>query len=137
VIVLLGINDIGHPGSSAPATEEVSAEDIEAGLSQLVARAHEHGIKVFGATLTPFENTTLVGFFSPEKEVKRQAVNRWIRTAGAFDAVIDFDAAIRDPSHPARILPAFDGGDHLHPSDAGQRAMGEAIPLRLFGDDDR
>jgi lysophospholipase L1-like esterase len=137
VIVLLGINDIGPPGSSAgaPASEEVSAQEIEAGLVQFVERAHEHGIKVFGATLTPFENTTLEGFFSPEKEVKRQAVNRWIRTAGKFDAVIDFDAAIRDPSHPARILPAFDGGDHLHPSDAGQRAMGQAIPLGLFDDD--
>jgi lysophospholipase L1-like esterase len=137
VIVLLGINDIGHPGSSAgaPASEEVSAEDIEAGLAQLVERAHEHQIKLFGATLTPFENTTLEGFFSPEKEVKRQAVNRWIRTAGKFDAVIDFDAAVRDPSHPARILPAFDSGDHLHPSDAGQQAMGQAIPLRLFDDE--
>lgn len=134
VIVLLGINDIGHPGSSAgaPASEEVSAEEIAAGLAQLVDRAHEHGIRVFGATLTPFENTTLEGFFSPEKEVKRQAVNRWIRTAGKFDAVIDFDAAIRDPRHPARILPAFDGGDHLHPSDAGQQAMGQAVPLGLF-----
>jgi lysophospholipase L1-like esterase len=137
VIVLLGINDIGHPGSNAPASDEVSAEEIEAGLRQFVERAREHGIRVFGATLTPFENTTLVNFFSPEKEVKRQAVNHWIRTAGAFDAVIDFDAAIRDPGHPARILPAFDGGDHLHPSDAGQRAMGEAIPLRLFDDNDR
>jgi lysophospholipase L1-like esterase len=135
--VLLGINDIGHPGSSAgaPASEEVSAEEIEAGLAQLVERAHEHGIKLFGATLTPFENTTLEGFFSPEKEVKRQAVNRWIRTAGKLDAVIDFDAAVRDPSHPARILPAFDSGDHLHPSDAGQQAMGRAIPLGLFDDE--
>jgi len=113
----------------------VSAEDIAGGLVQFVERAHEHGIRVFGATLTPFENTTLVGFFSPDKEVKRQAVNHWIRTAGKFDAVIDFDAAIRDPSHPARILPAFDGGDHLHPSDAGQQAMGRAIPLALFDDD--
>ena len=137
VIVLLGINDIGHPGSSAPDSEEVSAEEIEAGLLQFVERAHENGIRIFGATLTPFEGTTLVGFFSPEKEVKRQAVNRWIRTSGKFDGVIDFDAAIRDPSHPARILPIYDGGDHLHPSDAGQQAMGRAIPLRLFDDDDR
>jgi lysophospholipase L1-like esterase len=136
LIVLLGINDIGHPGSSAPASEEVSAEEIEGGLLQFVERAHENGIRIFAATLTPFENTTLVGFFSPEKEVKRQAVNRWIRTSGKFDGVIDFDAAIRDPSHPARILPIFDGGDHLHPSDAGQQAMGRAIPLRLFDDDD-
>jgi lysophospholipase L1-like esterase len=137
VIVLLGINDIGHPGSSAPASDEVTAEEIEAGLVQFVERGHEHGLKVFGATLTPFENTTLVGFFSPDKEVKRQAVNHWIRTAGKFDAVIDFDAAIRDPGHPARMLPALDSGDHLHPNDAGQTALGNAVPLQLFGDGDR
>jgi lysophospholipase L1-like esterase len=137
VIVLLGINDIGHPGSAAPASEEVTAEQIRAGLLQFVERAHESGIRVFGATLTPFEGTTIVGFFSPEKEVKRQQVNRWIRTSGRFDAVIDFDAAVRDPSHPARMLPAFDSGDHLHPSDAGMQAMARAIPLRLFEGDDR
>ena len=81
LIVLLGINDIGHPGSAAPVTDEVSAEEIEAGLAQFVARAHEKGIKVMGATLTPFEGTTIERFYSPEKEVKRQAVNRWIRTS--------------------------------------------------------
>ena len=134
VIVLLGINDIGHPGSAAPPTEEVSAAEIEAGHLQFIERAHEKGIKIFGATLTPFEGTTIAGFYSPEKEVKRQAVNHWIRTSGKYDAVIDFDAAVRDPSHPARMLPAYDGGDHLHPSDAGQTAMGNAIPLRLFDD---
>ena len=135
VIVLLGINDIGHPGSNAPATDEVSAEEIEAGHLQFIERAHEKGIRIFGATLTPFEGTTIAGFYSPEKEVKRQAVNHWIRTSGKYDAVIDFDAAVRDPSHPARMLPAYDGGDHLHPSDAGQTAMGNAIPLRLFDED--
>lgn len=135
VIVLLGINDIGHPGSAAPASEEVSAEEIEAGLRQFIERAHENGIVIFGATLTPFEGTTIPGFYSPEKEIKREAVNHWIRTSGKFDGVIDFDAAVRDPSHPARMLPAYDGGDHLHPSDAGQKAMGDAIPLRLFDDD--
>jgi lysophospholipase L1-like esterase len=131
-IVLLGINDIGHPGGSAPASDEVSADDIAAGYRQLVERAHAHGIKVFGATLLPFEGTTLSNFYSPEKDVKRQAVNQWIRTGGAFDAVIDFDKAVRDPARPARILPAYDGGDHLHPSDAGMAAMAAAIPLTLF-----
>ncbi len=135
VIVLLGINDIGHPGSAAPETDEVSAEEIEAGLRQFVVRAHEKGIKVFGATLTPFEGTTIAGFYSAQKEVKRQAVNHWIRTANAYDGIIDFDAAVRDPTHPARMLPAYDGGDHLHPSDAGQQAMANAIPLDFFGDD--
>jgi lysophospholipase L1-like esterase len=132
VIVLLGINDIGHPGADAPDSEEVTAQEIARGLLQFVQRAHEKGIKVFGATLTPFEDTTLPGFYSPDKELKRQAVNHWIRTSDAFDEVIDFDAVIRDPTHPERILPIYDGGDHLHPSDAGQQAMGEAIPLELF-----
>ncbi|HMA97713.1 MAG TPA: SGNH/GDSL hydrolase family protein [Polyangiaceae bacterium] len=132
VIVLLGINDIGHPNSAAPASEEVSAEEIEAGLAQFIERAHEKGLKIFGATLTPFEGTTIENYFTVEREAKRQSVNLWIRNSAKFDAVIDFDAAVRDPSHPSRILPAYDSGDHLHPSDAGQNALGEAIPLRLF-----
>jgi lysophospholipase L1-like esterase len=132
LIVLLGINDIGHPGGSAPASDEVSADDIAAGYRQFIERAHAKGIKVFGATLLPFEGTTLANFYSPEKDVTRQAVNQWIRTSGAFDAVIDFDKAVRDPAHAARILPAYDGGDHLHPSDAGMQAMANAIPLELF-----
>jgi lysophospholipase L1-like esterase len=132
VIVLLGINDIGHPGSAAPVGDEVTAEEIAAALTQLAERAHERGIRIIGATLLPFEGTTIEGFFSPEKEVKRQAVNRWIRTTRTFDAVIDFDRLTRDPPPPARLRPDFDGGDHLHPSDAGHEAMGNAIPLGLF-----
>ena len=112
----------------------MSPEEIAAALTQLVDRAHEKGIKVIGATLLPFEGTTIAGFFSPEKEIKRLAVNHWIRTTRKFDAVIDFDMITRDPGHPARLRPEFDGGDHLHPSDAGHQAMGEAIPLRLFDD---
>lgn len=131
-IVLLGINDIGHPGANAPATDEVGAEEIEAGYRQFIARAHAHGIRIYGGTLMPFEGTTIPGFYSPEKETKRQAVNRWIRRSGAFDAVVDFDAAVRDPAHPARMLPAYDSGDHLHPNDAGMAAMANAIPLELF-----
>jgi lysophospholipase L1-like esterase len=132
VIVLEGINDIGHAGTSAPESETVSAEDIIAGLKQLIERAHEKGLKIFGATLTPFEGAASRGYFTPEKEVKRKAVNEWIRTGGAFDGVIDFERAIRDPEHPDRMLPAYDGGDHLHPGDAGYKAMGEAIDLKLF-----
>lgn len=132
LIVLEGINDIGHTGSSAPASEEVSAEDIIAGLKQMIDRAHEKGIKIFGATLTPFQGTVYPGYFTPQKEIKRKAVNEWIRTSHAFDGVIDFDKAVQDPSHPDRMLPANDGGDHLHPSDAGYKAMGEAIDLSLF-----
>ncbi len=132
VIVLEGINDLGHPGTSAPASETVTAEDIEAGLQQLAERAHEHGIRVYGATLTPFEGTVFPGYFSPEKEIKRKAINNWIRTTKVFDGVVDFDRTIRDPQHPDRVLPAFDGGDHLHPGDAGYTAMGRQIDLRLF-----
>ena len=132
VIVLEGINDIGHPGQSAPAAEEVSAEDIIAGLKQLIERAHEKGLKIYGATMTPFEGTTIPSYFSPAKEAKRKAVNEWIRTGKAFDGVIDFDKAIRDPQHPDRMLPAYDGGDRLHPGDAGYKAMAEAVDLTLF-----
>jgi lysophospholipase L1-like esterase len=132
VIVLEGINDLGHAGTSAPLSETVSAEDIIAGLRQLIDRAHEKGLKIFGATLTPFEGTAFPGYFTPEKEVKRKAVNQWIRTGHAFDGVIDFEKAVRDPDHPDRMLPAYDGGDHLHPGDAGYKAMGAVIPLSLF-----
>lgn len=132
VIVLEGINDIGHAGSSAPPSEEVSAEEIIAGMKQMIERAHEKGIKIFGATLTPFEGTTIKDYFSPAKEIKRKAVNEWIRTGKAFDGVFDFDKAIRDPQHPDRMLPAYDGGDRLHPGDAGYKAMAEAIDLSMF-----
>jgi lysophospholipase L1-like esterase len=132
VIVLEGINDIGHAPGSAPASQEVSADDIIAGLKQLIARAHEKQLKIFGATLTPFEGTIYNGYFTPEKELKRKAVNQWIRTSHAFDGVVDFDKAVRDPNHPDRMLPKYDGGDHLHPSDAGYEAMGNAVPLSLF-----
>jgi len=132
VIVLEGINDLGHAGTSAPSSETVSAEDIIAGLKQMIERAHEKGLKIFGATLTPFEGTTFTGYFTPEKEAKRKAVNVWIRTSKAFDGVIDFEKAVRDPAHPDRMLPSYDGGDHLHPGDEGYKAMGEAVDLALF-----
>jgi lysophospholipase L1-like esterase len=132
VIVLLGINDIGHPGANAPASDDVSADDMIAGYRQFIERAHEKGVAVFGATLLPFEDTTIARFYSVEKEAKRQAVNRWIRTGGAFDGVIDFDQVIRDPARPTRMLLKYDSGDHLHPNDAGMAAMANAIPLDLF-----
>jgi lysophospholipase L1-like esterase len=131
VVVLLGVNDLGHPGTIAPESERVSAEDIIAGYRQLIARAHERGIEIFGGTITPFAHDTL-GFYTPENAAARQEVNAWIRTSGAFDGVIDFDAAVRDPAEPERLLPAYDGGDHLHPSDAGLAAMVRAVPLSLF-----
>lgn len=136
VILLEGINNIGIPGVFGRPDEVVSAEDIIAGHQQIIARARERGLKIFGGTLTPFEGTIFPGYFTPEGEAKRQAVNHWIRTSRAFDAVIDFDKAIRDPAHPTRMLPAYDSGDHLHPNDAGYRAMANAIDLRLFREHD-
>ena len=132
IILLEGINDLGHAGTSAPVSETVSADDLIAAMKQLIERAHAHGIKIFGATILPFEGTAFPGYFTPEKEVKRKAINEWVRTSRAFDGVIDFDKAVRDPKNPDRILTAYDGGDRLHPGDAGYRAMGEAVDLTLF-----
>jgi lysophospholipase L1-like esterase len=126
--VLLGINDIGFPARLQP-TQGVSADEIIAGHRQIITRAHERGLKVIGCTLTPFEGAF---YFTPEGETKRQAVNNFIRTSGAYDGVIDFEAAVRDPGHPTRILPAKDSGDHLHPNDAGYQAMANAVNLSLF-----
>jgi lysophospholipase L1-like esterase len=131
VIVLEGINDLCHAGTSAPPSENVSAEDLIAGLKQMIARAHERGLKIFGATLTPFEGAAH-GYFTPEKEVKRKAINEWIRTGKTFDGFVDFEKAVRDPAHPDRMLAKFDSRDHLHPSDAGYKAMGDVIDLALF-----
>lgn len=133
LIVLIGINDIGHPGTGTiPASEAVTAQDLIAGYRQLIARAHAKGIAIYGATLTPFEGTVFPGYYTPEKEQVRQAVNNWIRSGDEFDGVIDFERAVRDPAHPTRMLPAYDSGDHLHPNDLGMQAMANAIPLELF-----
>jgi lysophospholipase L1-like esterase len=127
MIVLEGINDIGIPVLEPPTA--VTPEEIISGLKQLIERAHVRGIKVFGGTLLPFEGFV---FFTPEGEAMRQAVNHWIRTSGAFDGVIDFDEALRDPDQPTRLLPEYDSGDHAHPNDIGYKAMGEAIDLKMF-----
>ncbi len=131
VIVMLGTNDLRNRW--AKPEEEVTAEQMIGGLQQMALRAHTHGIKIFGATLTPFENETfLVGAWTPARERVRQAVNAWIRDAGAFDAVIDFDKGLRDPERPTSMLPIYDCGDHLHPSDLGYNRMGDVIDLALF-----
>jgi lysophospholipase L1-like esterase len=132
VIVLEGINDLGHAGQSAPASEMPTAEDVIVGLTQLIERAHERGLKIYGATLTPFAGTAYPGYYTPQKDEVRGKINQWIRTSKAFDGVIDFDKAVRDPNDPNTILPEYDGGDHLHPGDAGYKAMGAAIDLSLF-----
>jgi lysophospholipase L1-like esterase len=135
VTVLLGINDIGDigrlPAVAQPGRgpQPVSADEIIAGHRQMITRAHEHGLKIVGCTLTPFEGAA---YFSTEGETKRQAVNKFIRTGGAYDGVIDFDAVVRDPEHPERFLAMYDSGDHLHPNDAGYKAMADAIDLSLF-----
>ena len=135
VIVLEGINDIGLPGVSNRPDEVVTAAQIIQGHRQIIERARAMGLKVYGATLTPFEGTTIPGYYTTAGETVRQAVNRWIRTSRAYDAVIDFDAAVRDPARLARLRPAFDSGDHLHLNDAGYQAMANAIDLALFRDD--
>jgi lysophospholipase L1-like esterase len=138
VVLMMGINDIGWPGTILVPKGEAapSADDIIFGYRQLIARAHDHGMRIIGATLTPFEDTfhgnPLFGYYDEEKEKKRQAVNEWIRKSGAFDGVIDFDAATRDPANPKHILAAYDSGDHLHPHDIGYKAMADAIDLNLL-----
>src|ERR1700722_12714575 len=132
VVLMEGINDIGHSTSANLPEQDVSAEQIIGGMKQIITRVHERGAKIYGATLTPYEGTTFHGFYQPAGEVKREAVNAWIRSGGSFDAVIDFDAAVRDPDHPTRIRADYDVGDHLHPNDAGYRAMGDAVDLKLF-----
>ena len=131
LIVLLGVNDLGHPGTIAPESERVTTDDLIAGYQQVIARAHERRMLVFGGTITPFANDTF-GFDTPANRAARVVVNRWIRTSGAYDGVIDFDAALRDPADPERIRPDLDSGDHLHPNDAGAAALANAVPLRLF-----
>ena len=133
LVVMLGINDFGFPGGRNLPAEEVSADDVITAYRQIISRAHAHGIKVIGATLLPFGPIPeRPGFYSPASEAKRQAVNQWIRTSRAFDGVIDFEAAVRDPKATTRMLPAYDSGDHLDPNDAGYKAMADAIDLRVF-----
>jgi lysophospholipase L1-like esterase len=131
VVLMEGINDIGHSTSAMLPEQDVTADQIIAGMKQIIARVHARGAKIYGATLTPYEGTVFHGYYQPEGEAKREAVNKWIRN-GDFDAVIDFDAVVRDPEHPTRIRAEYDVGDHLHPNDAGYRAMGEAVDLKLF-----
>lgn len=133
VIVFIGLNDIAGPGGFFPVSEAVTVADLIAGYRQLIARAHEQGLTLHACTLPPLEgNTSLPGFDTPANEAARQAFNHWIRTSGAFDGVIDVDMVLRDPSHPTRLLPAYDSGDHLHPNAAGGRAIANAIDVKAF-----
>lgn len=131
--VLLGINDVGFPEIAVPnspfASQEVTSDQMIQAYRQLIARAHAKGIKIIGATLTPFEGA---GYATVVGEAKRQAANDFIRSSGEFDAVIDFDQAVRDPTHPTRIAPQYDSGDHLHPNDLGYQVMADSIDLSIF-----
>src|SRR5882672_10142736 len=119
-----------HPRVQPRVHEVLAVPEV---LKQFALRGQPHGIRVIARTLTPFENETfLPGAWNPRREAIRQAVNDWLRKTDDFDAVVDFDRALRDPDHPTRMLPIYDCGDHLHPSDLGYRAMGDAIDLALF-----
>ena len=131
LLVLEGINDIGMSGNSIFGNNpEVSADDLIAGYRQVIVRAHARGLKVLFGTLLPAGGS--FGHSSPAKDAVRAAVNHWIRTAGEADGVIDFDAALRDPRDPEKLRKEYDSGDHLHPNEAGYKAMGDAIDLKIF-----
>lgn len=139
VMLLMGINDISWPGSTLEPNEPATqAEALITGYRQLIARAKSRGVRIVGATLTPFEGaltmpgSPIANYHSPAKDAVRQRINNWIRRSGEFDAVMDFDAVVRDPQNPLRILPAFDSGDHLHLGDAGNKAVAESIDLKLL-----
>jgi lysophospholipase L1-like esterase len=129
VIVLEGINDIGLRMGPLHSDSGLTAAQVIAGYQDLIAHAHARGVRIFGATLLPYQGA---GYYSPAGEAVREAVNAWIRTSGAFDGVIDFDAVMRDPADPLRLDPAYDSGDHLHPDDAGYQAMADAINLDML-----
>jgi lysophospholipase L1-like esterase len=134
VIVFEGVNDLGglaRDGEVSAAEHAARVQGVVAAYQQIIARAHAHGLRVYGATITPYVGSTYY-HPGPLSEADRQAVNQWIRGAGHFDAVIDFDRVVRDPEHTERLLPEYDCGDHLHPSPAGYKAMGNAVSLALF-----
>jgi lysophospholipase L1-like esterase len=131
VLIELGYVDIIFPTAAGIPAEIVSAEQITAGIRQLALRARMRGLNVYGATLTPNEGTPFPNVHTPENEAKRQAVNQWIRTWQGFDAVVDYDLALRDPSRPARLLPAYAAPDNIHPNDAGHEALARAIARAL------
>jgi len=131
VIIMLGTNDLRN--RYAKPNEEVTADQMIAGLHQMAVRAQARGIKVLGATLTPFGNETyLPGAWNPVREEHRVSFNNWLRDNAILDGVVDFDQALRDPACPTQMLPIYDCGDGLHPSDLGYCTMGDTIDLALF-----
>jgi lysophospholipase L1-like esterase len=131
--VLIGINDFGLPGGRNLPAEEVTLEQMVTGMRQLILRAHENDIKIIGGTLLPFGAIPeRPGYYSEASAAKREALNKWIRESNEFDAIIDFDKALRDPKDAKNMLATYDSGDHLNPNDAGYQAMANAIDLKLF-----
>jgi lysophospholipase L1-like esterase len=132
VIVQMGGNDIFTINTA----EAVTSDQVIQGHRQLIERAHAKGLKIYGATLNPVEGFLVPGtpfpVFTAANEVKRQTVNAWIRLSGEYDGVIDFDEVLRDPKSPTKILPLYDSGDHAHPTDAGYKALADAINLKFF-----
>jgi lysophospholipase L1-like esterase len=134
LIVLEGVNDLGvldRTTVHALETHKALVQALEAAFVQIVARAHSHGLVVFGGTVMPFGGSK---YYHPsdQSEADRNALNQWIRTSGVFDTVIDYDKAMRDPSQPGLLDPEVDSGDHLHPNPTGYKRMGELVPLDLF-----
>jgi lysophospholipase L1-like esterase len=132
VVVFLGVNDLGlahGPAGAGQPGPKLTSADMIAGYRQLIERAHARGLKVYGATITPYEGAA---YWAAQGEADRQAINSWIRTSGAYDGVIDFDAVWRDPQKPTAIRAGFGAADHLHGTDAGYRALGDAVDLGLF-----
>ncbi len=137
VIVLIGINDISWPGTAFARNQARPAlAELQAGYRALAEQARGRGIRIVGATLAPFAgalpDTPLDDYYHPDKDVLRRQLNAWLRTDSPFDAVIDLDAALRDPADPSQMAAAYDSGDHLHPGDAGNRAMAEAVDLEVL-----
>ena len=137
VIVLIGINDISWPGTAfARKQARPALAELQAGYRALAEQAHRRGLRILGATLMPFAGalpgTPLDDYYHSDKDALRRQLNAWLRTDGPFDAVIDLDAALRDPADPSRMAAAYDSGDHLHPGDAGNRAMAEAVDLDVL-----
>lgn len=135
--MLIGINDISWPGTAfARSQARPTLAELQAGYRALAECAHARGLRILGATLTPFAGalpgTPLADYYRPDKDALRRQLNAWLRTDGPFDAVIDLDAALRDPADPSRMAAAYDSGDHLHPGDAGNRAMAEAVDLEVL-----
>ncbi|QDL27757.1 SGNH/GDSL hydrolase family protein [Stenotrophomonas maltophilia] len=137
VIVLIGINDISWPGTAFARNQpRPTLGELQAGYRALAEQAHRRGVRIVGATLPPFAGalpgTPLDDYYHPDKDALRRQLNAWLRTDSPFDAVIDLDAALRDPADPSRMAAAYDSGDHLHPGDAGNRAMAEAVDLEVL-----